>query len=113
MNIRIALLIIGSLMAGGSSAARADAVKPLDPDQVPIAEVDRFSDKAATIYMRTADDRLPSHLPGPNEPVEPDRSSRKDYPPARASRCAITISTYKTPLRRRSTSCTVRAKISR
>src|SRR6187431_3516495 len=72
MNIRIALLVIGSLMAGGSSAVRADAMKPLDPDQAPIAEVDRFSDKAATIYMRTADDRLPGHLPGPNEPVDFD-----------------------------------------
>ena len=69
MNIRIALLVIGSLMAGGS-AAWADAMKPLDPDQAPIAAVDRFSDKAATIYMRTADDRLPGHIPGPNEPVD-------------------------------------------
>src|SRR5690349_24612672 len=72
MNIRIALLVIGSLMAGGSSAAWADAMKPLDPDQAPIAVVDRFSDKAATIYMRTSDDRLPGHLPGPNEPVDFD-----------------------------------------
>jgi hypothetical protein len=68
MNIRIALLVIGSLMAGGSSAARAEAMKPLDPDQAPIAAVDRFSDKAATIQVRTAD----NHLPGPNEPVDFD-----------------------------------------
>src|SRR5215831_3405324 len=68
MKIRIALLVIGSLMAGGSSAAWADAMKPLDPDQASIAAVDRFSDKAATIYMRTSDDRLP----GPNEPVDFD-----------------------------------------
>src|SRR6185312_3836211 len=72
MNIRIALLVMGSLLAGGSGAAWAEAMKPLDPDQVPIAAVDRFSDKAATIYMRTADDRLPGHLPGPNEPVDFD-----------------------------------------
>ena len=72
MNIRIALLVIGSLMAGGSSAAGAEAMKPLDPDQAPIAAVDRFSDKAATIYMRTSDDRLPGHLPGPNEPIDFD-----------------------------------------
>jgi hypothetical protein len=65
MNIRIALLVIGSLMAGGSSTARADAMKSLDPDQAPITAVDRFSDKAAIIQMRSAD----SHLPGPNEPV--------------------------------------------
>ena len=49
MNIRIALLVIGSLMAGGSSTSWADAMKPLDPDQAPVAAVDRFSDKAATI----------------------------------------------------------------
>ena len=72
MNIRIALLVIGSLMAGGSSAAWAVAMKPLDPDQAPIAAVDRFSDKAATIYMRNSDDRLPGHIPGPNEPVDFD-----------------------------------------
>ena len=72
MNIRIALLVFGSLMAGGGSAAWADAMKPLDPDQAPIAAVDRFSDKAATIYMRTADDRLSGHIPGPNEPVDFD-----------------------------------------
>src|SRR4029078_2558880 len=72
MNIRIALLVIGSLMAGGSSAAWADAMKPLDPDQAPIAAGDRFSDKAATIYMRTADDRLPGHITGPNEAVDFD-----------------------------------------
>ena len=71
MNIRIALLV-GALMAGGSGAAQAVAMKPLDPDLTPIATVDRFSDKAATIYMRTADDRLPGHLPGPNEPVDFD-----------------------------------------
>src|SRR6476659_11230916 len=71
MNIRIALLV-GALMVGGSSAAQAVAMKPLDPDQAPIAAVDRFSDKAATIYMRTADDRLPGHIPGPNEPVDFD-----------------------------------------
>src|SRR5262245_50690498 len=59
-------------MAGCGSAAWADAMKPLDPDQAPIAAVDRFSDKAATIYMRNSDDRLPGHLPGPNEPVDFD-----------------------------------------
>ena len=68
MNIRIGLLFTGVLV-GASSSAWADTMKPLDPDQAPIAAVDRFSDKAATIYMRTADDRLPGHLPGPNEPV--------------------------------------------
>ena len=60
MNIRIALLVIGSLMGGGSSAAWADAMKPLDPDQAPIAAVDRFSDKAVIIQVRTADNHLHS-----------------------------------------------------
>ena len=65
MNIRIALLFIGVLVSASSGAAPADATKPLDPDQAPIAVVDRFGDKAATIQVRTAD----NHLPGPNEPV--------------------------------------------
>ena len=67
MNIRIALLVVGSLMAGGSTA-RADAMKPLDPDQAPITAVDRFSDKAANIQVRTPN----NHLPGPNQPVDFD-----------------------------------------
>jgi len=57
-----------SLMAGGSSTAPADAMKSLDPDQAPIAAVDRFSDKAANIQVRTPD----NHLPRPNEPVDFD-----------------------------------------
>ena len=43
-------------------------MKPLDPDQAPIAAVDRFSDKAAHLQVRTAD----NHIPGPNEPVDFD-----------------------------------------
>jgi hypothetical protein len=68
MNVRIALLVIGCLMAGCSSTARADAMKSVDPDQAPIAAVDRFSDKAANIQVRTPH----NHLPGPNEPVDFD-----------------------------------------
>src|SRR6476646_3035873 len=68
MNIRIVLLVLGAFMAGGSSAAQAVAMKSLDPDQAPIAAVDRFSDKAANIQVRTPD----NHLPGPNEPVDFD-----------------------------------------
>jgi alcohol dehydrogenase (cytochrome c) len=44
------------------------AMKPLNPDQAPIAAVDRFSDKAAHLQVRTAD----NHLPGPNNPVDFD-----------------------------------------
>ena len=68
MNIQISLLVIGALVAGNSSAAQAVAKKPLDPDQAPIAAVDRFSDKAANIQVRTPD----NHLSGPNEPVDFD-----------------------------------------
>jgi hypothetical protein len=64
MTSRIALLFaVASLIAGG--AAAQGATKPVDPDQAPIAAVDRFSDKAAHLQLRTPD----NHLPGPNEPV--------------------------------------------
>jgi hypothetical protein len=68
VNIRIALLFNCVLVSASSGAAWADATKPLDPDQAPIAVVDRFGDKAATIQVRTAD----NHIPGPNEPVDFD-----------------------------------------
>ena len=44
------------------------ALKPLDPDQAPVAAVDRFSEKAAHLQVRTADNKIP----GPNEPVDFD-----------------------------------------
>src|SRR5262245_42104748 len=43
-------------------------MKPVDPDQAPIAAVDRFSDKAGHLQLRTPE----NHLPGPNEPVDFD-----------------------------------------
>jgi alcohol dehydrogenase (cytochrome c) len=55
------------VFAAGSSAAPV-AMKPVDPDQAPIAAVDRFSDKAAHLQLRTPE----NHLPGPNEPVDFD-----------------------------------------
>ncbi len=55
------------VFAAGSGAAPV-AMKPLDPDQAPIAAVDRFSDKAAHLQLRTPE----NHLPGPNEPVDFD-----------------------------------------
>jgi hypothetical protein len=51
-----------------SSGATQVAMKPVDPDQAPIAAVDRFSKEAAHLQLRTAD----NHLPGPNEPVDFD-----------------------------------------
>jgi hypothetical protein len=67
MNTRIALLLTGALLAAGSGAALA-AMEPMNPDQAPIAAVDRFSEKAAHLQLRTSD----NHLPGPNEPVDFD-----------------------------------------
>src|SRR6516165_4012487 len=55
------------IFAAESGTAEA-AVQPLDPDKAPLAEVDRFSDKAAHLQLRTAD----NHLPGPNQPVDFD-----------------------------------------
>jgi hypothetical protein len=67
MNIRVALLLAAaSLIAGGATAQAATA--PVDPDKAPIAAVDRFSDKAAHLQLRTPD----NHIPGPNQPVDFD-----------------------------------------
>jgi hypothetical protein len=67
MNTRIALLFaVTSLLAG--SVAAEPATKPVDPNQAPVAAVDRFSDKAAHLQLRTPD----NHIPGPNQPVDFD-----------------------------------------
>jgi hypothetical protein len=55
------------IFAAGGGAATA-ALKPQNPDQAPMAAVDRFSDKAAHLHVRTAE----NHLPGPNEPIDFD-----------------------------------------
>jgi len=55
------------IFAADSSPAQAKT-EPVDPDQAPIAAVDRFSEKAAHLQLRTAD----NHIPGPNEPVDFD-----------------------------------------
>ena len=67
MSIRIALLLTGILIATSSCAAWA-ALQPVDPAQAPVAAVDRFSDKAGTLLVRSNDKRLP----GPNEPIDFD-----------------------------------------
>src|ERR1051325_6771456 len=67
MKSRIVFLfLVASLLAGGVAAR--PATEPLDPDQAPIASVDRFSDKAAHLQLRTPD----NHIPGPNQPVDFD-----------------------------------------
>ena len=55
------------IFAVDSSASHAVA-QPVDPDKAPIAAVDRFSDKAAHLQLRTPD----NNLPGPNQPVNFD-----------------------------------------
>ena len=95
------------VFAAGSGAAPV-AMEPIDPDQAPIAAVDRFSDKAARLagcarrrtIFRSRSSRWIS---------TPDPSSRKAYRPPPASRCAITISMWKAPHRRRSMCCIARA----
>jgi hypothetical protein len=67
INARMTLLFSGILIAASSGAAQA-ALQPQDPDQAPIAKVDRFSDTAGTLLRRSAD----NHLPGPNEPIDFD-----------------------------------------
>src|SRR5262249_1688062 len=52
------------VFAAGPKAAPT-AMTPMDPDKAPIAAVDRFSEKAAHLQVRTADNKLP----GPNEPA--------------------------------------------
>src|SRR5262249_31796483 len=67
MQIRIrALFAIASLFASGVAAHAATT--PADPDKAPIASVDRFSEKAAHLQLRTPE----NHLPGPNQPVDFD-----------------------------------------
>lgn len=68
MSTRTALLLTGMLLAAGSGVAQA-APQATDPDQAPIAAVDRFNDKAAHLQLRTPG----NGIPGPNEPVDFDK----------------------------------------
>jgi hypothetical protein len=67
MKIRIAMLFVVASLFASTVAAHA-ATTPVDPDKAPIASVDRFSDKAAHLQLRTPE----NHLPGPNQPVDFD-----------------------------------------
>jgi hypothetical protein len=67
MTIRVALLIAAASLIASGAAAEA-GTKPVDPAQAPVAAVDRFSDKAAHLQLRTPE----NHLPGPNQPVDFD-----------------------------------------
>jgi hypothetical protein len=59
------LFAVASLLA---SSVVARAATPVDPDKAPVASVDRFSDKAAHLQLRTSE----NHLPGANQPVDFD-----------------------------------------
>ncbi|MGE5261246.1 MAG: hypothetical protein ACM3MH_10275 [Actinomycetota bacterium] len=67
MTPRVALLFAAVASFASGMAAQA-ATAPVDPDKAPVASVDRFSDKAAHLQLRTPD----NHLPGPNQPVDFD-----------------------------------------
>jgi hypothetical protein len=67
MDIRLVVLSTAVWFAVSSGSGRAE-LQPKDPDQAPIATVDRFSDAAGTLLKRSAD----NHLPGPNEPIDFD-----------------------------------------
>jgi len=67
MDIRLVVLSTAVWFAVSSGSGSAE-LQPKDPDQAPIATVDRFSDAAGTLLKRSAD----NHLPGPNEPIDFD-----------------------------------------
>jgi hypothetical protein len=67
MDIRLVVLSTAVWFAVSSGSARPE-LQPKDPDQAPIATVDRFSDAAGTLLKRSAD----NHLPDPNEPIDFD-----------------------------------------
>src|SRR5262249_30106401 len=69
MIVRTAF-VIAVLLALNSEPVGAVSL-PVDPDKAPIAAVDRFSDAAGTLLVRSAD----NHLPGPNEPIDFDTPS--------------------------------------
>ena len=62
------IALFGCVASGEAFTAARAAMEPKDPDQAPIAAVDRFSDKAAHLQLRTAG----NHIPDPNEPVDFD-----------------------------------------
>jgi hypothetical protein len=66
-----ALLFAGMLIASANTSVHASMQGAKDPSKVPIAAVDRFSDKAAHLQLRTAS----NGLPGPNKPVDFDTGS--------------------------------------
>jgi hypothetical protein len=56
------------LLLLSACATDEPAVMPLDPDTAPQAAIDRFSEAAGTLFVRTAD----NGLPGADEPIDFD-----------------------------------------
>jgi hypothetical protein len=67
MNMKLSLLAASILLTLGNGVAQA-ALQAKNPDQAPIASVDRFSKAAAHLQLRTAT----NGIPGPNAPVDFD-----------------------------------------
>lgn len=63
-----AALAAALLLTPDLSAAAAQQ-RAMDPEMVPRASIDRFSEQAATLFVRTE----ANGLPGPNEPIDFDR----------------------------------------
>ena len=85
MDIRLVVLITAGWFAVSSGPARAE-LQPKNPDQAPIATVDRFSDRAGKLLVRSADKRLPS----PNQPID------FDTPPLTCSAFRLLVSRLST-----------------
>src|SRR5688500_18102816 len=67
---RPAALVLLAVAACGDPAAAPDAgPAPRDPATAPRVVIDRFSEAAATLQVRTPD----SGLPGPGEPIDLDQ----------------------------------------
>lgn len=64
-----AWLLMGLLITATSGSAYATMTHAKNPEKAPIVAVDRFSEKAAHLQLRTAS----NGLPGPNMPVDFDK----------------------------------------
>jgi hypothetical protein len=60
----------GATADGGTGGGGSDASVGKDPDTAPLAEIDRFSEKAGMLMVRDAE----NGLPGPDEPIDFDQA---------------------------------------
>jgi hypothetical protein len=61
-------LVAFALACSDEPSQNEMAAMPLSPDRAPVAEIDRFSESAGTLQVRTA----ANGLPGPGEPIDFD-----------------------------------------